>query len=133
MLFPKSLSYPITFNINSGQTNLDSDYLSINMCLALLLTTAKNELLGDPDFGCRLYEFLFEQTSESLIEDIKLDIVENIQKFEKRIIVNQNDIEIKHLENTDRNTYSITITYTLKNSQRQNTTDIILEERENNG
>ena len=133
MLFPKSISYPHTFDIYSGKTNLDSDYISINMCLALLLTTAKNELFGDPDFGCRLYEFLFEQFSENLMEDIKLDIVENIAKFERRVTVTQNDIEIKHLEDTDRNAYSITITYELKNSKKKNTTEVVLEERVSNG
>lgn len=133
MLFPKSVSYPLVFDVESGKTKLDSDYLSINMCLALLLTTAKNELLGDPDFGCRLYEFLFEQASSSVLDDIKLDIVENIEKFEKRIIVTQNDIDIKHMENTDRNAYSITITYRVKNSQKENSTEIILEERGLNG
>lgn len=132
MLFPKSISYPKTFDTDSGITMLDSDYLSINTCLALLLTTAKNELFGDPDFGCRLYEFLFEQASDTLMEDVKLDIVENISKFEKRITVTQNDINIKHLDNTDRNAYSITITYVLNNSQKKNTTEVILEERVNN-
>lgn len=132
MLFPKSISYPNCFDINSGITNLDGDYLSINMCLALLLTTAKNELFGDPDFGCRLYEFLFEQVSEPLMDDIKLDIVDNISRFEKRVTVSQNDINIEHMTNTDRNAYSITITYTIKNSQKKNTTEIILEERVNN-
>lgn len=133
MLFPKSISYPTTFDIDSGVTKLDSDYLSINMCLALLLTTAKNELLGDPDFGCRLYELLFEQASDDLLDEIKDDIVENIKKFETRVTVNREDIEIKHRENTDRNAYTITITYRINNTQRTNTTDIILEERENFG
>lgn len=133
MLFPKSISYPTTFDIDSGVTKLDSDYLSINMCLALLLTTAKNELLGDPDFGCRLYELLFDQASDDLLDEIKDDIVENVKKFETRVTVNREDIEIKHQENTDRNAYTITITYRINNTQRTNTTDIILEERENLG
>ena len=130
MLFQKSISYPLTFNVVSGETNLDSDYLSINMCLALLLTTAKNELLGDPDFGCRLYELLFDQVSDEFYDAVKDDIVENISKFEKRVTVTREDIEIKHEENTDRNAYGITITYRINNSQKVNTTDIILEERE---
>ena len=130
MLFPKSISYPNTFSIDSGFTKLDSDYLSINVCLALLLTTAKNELLGDPDFGCRLYELLFDQVSDEFYDQVKDDIVDNIKKFEKRVTVTREDIEIKHAENTDRNAYTITITYRINNSQKANSTDIVLEERE---
>lgn len=129
MLYPKSIKYPYTFNIVSGETDLDSNLVSINACLALLLTTAKNELLGDPDFGCRLYEMLFEQASDDFIMDVKQEIVDEIAKYESRIIVSLNDIDIQHMENTDRNSYHITINYTVKNTNLSTSTDIILEER----
>ena len=129
MLYPKSIGYPETFNLVSGETNLDSDLLSINMCLALLLTTAKNELLGDPNFGCRLYEMLFDQASESFLESVKQEIVDEIAIYESRFTVGIGDIEINHMENTDRNAYSIKITYTVNNTQMKSTTEIELEER----
>lgn len=129
MLYPKSIMYPRTFNLVSGETDLDTNLVSINTCLALLLTTAKNELLGDPNFGCRLYEMLFDQASDQFIESVKQEIVDEIALFESRVIVNVNDITVEHLENRDRNAYHITIQYTVKNTQLTSTTDIILQER----
>lgn len=129
MLYPKSIMYPKTFNMVSGETDLNTDLVSINTCLALLLTTAKNELLGDPDFGCRLYEMLFDQVSDAFIDAVKQEIVDEITKFETRVIVTVNDVSVEHLENRDRNAYHITINYVVKNTQLKSTTDIILEER----
>ena len=65
MLFKKSIKFPNIFNLTVGNTDLDNKYVSINRCLALLLTTAKGELLGDPDFGCTLYEQLFDPYVDS--------------------------------------------------------------------
>lgn len=131
MLYPKSISYPKTFNLVSGETNLDTNLVSINACLALLLTTAKNELIGDPDFGCRLYEMLFDQASDPFIDSVKQEIVDEITRFESRVIVTVNDITIEHVDDKDINAYHITIQYTVKNTQLKSTTDIILEGRVN--
>lgn len=133
MLYPKSIMYPKTFNLVSGETNLNTDLVSINTCLALLLTTAKNELLGDPDFGCRLYEMLFDQVSDSFIDSVKQEIVDEIEKYETRVIVTVNDVSVEPLENTDRNAYHINIKYVVKNNKLNSTTDIILEERVTDG
>lgn len=133
MLFTKSVKYPVTFNLVSGATDLDDRITSINRCLGLLLTTAKGELLGDPNFGCRLYEMLFDQYSHTLTEMVKQDIVENIRLFETRVIVNESDIDITEDTSGIRNRYRIKIKYVIKNSNQNQETEILLEERVDNG
>ena len=133
MLFTKSVKYPVTFDLVSGATDLDDRITSRNRCLGLLLTTAKGELLGDPNFGCRLYEMLFDQYSHTLTEMVKQDIVENIRLFETRVIVNESDIDITEDTSGIRNRYRIKIKYVIKNSNQNQETEILLEERVDNG
>ena len=130
MLYTKSIKYPETFNLISGKTDLDEYIVSINRCLGLLLTTAKGELLGDPDFGCRLYEMLFNQYSDTFQESIKEEIVETVNKYETRIKLYKNNIDITENKVNGRNSYTITIRYTVKNNSQQSETKISLEERE---
>ena len=132
MLFTKSIKYPVTFNLVSGSTDLDEDVTSINRCIGLILTTGKGELLGDPDFGCRLYELLFNQFSRTFEEEVKTEIVKAITAYESRVIVNTDGIEITHLENTDRNSYRIQISYNLKNTSKFSKTEITVEEENDN-
>ena len=131
MLFTKSISYPRTFDVSSGRTILDDQTTSINRCLSTILLTGKGELLGDPDFGCTLYEQLFDQYSDSLISTIKTEIFKAVQKYETRVTVNESDIDIQLSEDaTDRNAFHITISYTINNSGRVGITEIISEDGE---
>ena len=66
---------------------------------------------------------------DDFIMDVKQEIVDEVAKYESRIIVSLNDIDIQHMEDTDRNSYHITINYTVKNTNLSTSTDIILEER----
>ena len=129
MLFTNSIKFPNMFNLESGNTSLDSEYTSINRCLALILTTAKGELLGDPDYGCTLYEQLFNNYTEERQTIIKNDIVDSINKFEKRIIVTVDDITINPIDNTEHH-FQITIAYKLKNSDISNTAIINMNEED---
>ena len=127
MLYTKSIKYPVTFNLTSGKTDLDELTTSINRCVALILTSAKGELLGDPDYGSRLYELLFNQYSDDLQDMIKTEIVESISKYETRIKVRDTDITIEQEENADRNAFNIHISYTVTNTGNNYETVVSLE------
>lgn len=132
MLFSESVKHPIMFNLVSGSTDVEGLTTSINRCIGLLLTTGKGELLGDPDFGCRLYELLFEQYSQPLESQIKKEISDSIKRFEKRVVIDQSDIVIEHIENSDRNKYQISIKYDISGTARQGVLSFVMEERESN-
>lgn len=131
MLFTNSIKFPNIFKLSSGATNLDSEYTSINRCIALILTTAHGELLGDPDFGCGLYEKLFDTYTIEESDIIKQDIVDSLTRYEKRIIITPEDITIDTVEGNDH-LYKIHISYKLANSDVTNEASLILSEEEYN-
>jgi phage baseplate assembly protein W len=131
MLFTNSIKFPNIFNLNSGATSIESQYTSINRCIALILTTAHGELLGDPDFGCGLYEKLFNAYTSNETELIKNDIVNSLTKYEKRITITKEDITIESVNN-DEHRYNIHLTYKLKNSDVTNDASLTLSEEDMN-
>lgn len=132
MLYTKSIKYPNPFSLQSGKTDVSDGVKSINECIGLILTTAKGELLGDPDFGCTLYEILFEQYSLNTEALIKKEIAESINTYEHRVTVSEQDVNIE--ESMDdighKNRYKITISYMINNTSKINTTSVIVEGRD---
>lgn len=129
MLFKKSISYPQVFDSISGRTLLDDEFTSINRCIALILTSAKGELLGSPDFGSRLYELLFDPLVEDTRTNIIDEIVKTLKKYEKRITIDKNDVDVVKDEKK-QNSYKITISYKLANSDIENSTILKFEDGE---
>lgn len=121
MLFTNSIKFPNLFDLTSGNTNVDTEFTSINRCIGLILTTAKGELLGDPDYGCNLYVRLFNGYTESESDLIKNDIVDSLTRYEKRINISVSDIEIEPVD-IEAHKFKIHISYKLKNSDIINDT-----------
>ena len=130
MLFKQSLKHPDIFNLISGKVDFDKDFTSINRCIGLILTTGKGELLGDPEFGCRLYELLFNQQTESLQEEVKTAIVESITRFEPRVKVDSSDITIEPVDDAERTHYHINIKYRLASADFIGETEVDVVERD---
>jgi phage baseplate assembly protein W len=128
MLFSNSIKFPNIFNLYSGITDTETEYTSINRCLALILTTAKGELLGDPDYGCILYEQLFNGYTEDVKDTIIDGIVEAIKQYEKRIVVYKNDVSIDRDEDNEH-LYHIHISYKVKNTPFEQDTVVDVLER----
>lgn len=129
MLFTNSVKFPNIFSLSTGQTNTDSQFTSINRCIALILTTAHGELLGDPDFGCGLYEKLFNNYTNEEVDRIKDDIVEALTRYEKRIVITKDDITIESIME-DEHRYNIHLTYVLRNSDVTTDTMLTLSEED---
>lgn len=130
MLFKQSLKHPDIFNLISGKVDFDKDFTSINRCIGLILTTGKGELLGDPEFGCRLYELLFNQYTDSLQEEVKTEIVESITRFEPRVKVDSSDITIEPVDDAERTQYHINIKYRLASADFIGETEVDVVERD---
>lgn len=128
MLFSNSIKFPNIFNLYNGITDTETEYTSINRCLALILTTAKGELLGDPEYGCILYEQLFNGYTEDVKDTIIDGIVEAIKQYEKRIVVYKNDVSIDRDEDNEH-LYHIHISYKVKNTPFEQDTVVDVLER----
>lgn len=104
-----TIKFPNMFNIMTGKTQVVSGVESIQNSLKILLKSNIYELLGDPQYGCKLTQEMFEPDSNILADIIKHDIVNAIRTYEPRIILSEDDITVK----SDRNNIYITISYHL--------------------
>ena len=92
------VTYGINFPFNDS---LKGDYLSLSQNpdqeirsnLIHLLLTRKGSRYYLPDFGTKLYEFIFEPLDGITFEAIKDDIRDNVSKYIPNILIN--DIIIK--------------------------------------
>lgn len=102
MVKRNTIVHPKCFNTITGRTQLNVMHQSIQQSLRLLITTTKGELLGDPEYGSNLSKFIYETNCNiqwTLIED---DLKEAINKYEKRIVVEE-------IEFSNPNSYTLNI------------------------
>lgn len=93
-LLSTNIRHPNTFSIRSGETQLVKEFKAINQSINKILTTSKGELFGDPEFGCNLQTLLFEFQGNDLNSLIKEETVTALNQYEKRIFIQEKDIEI---------------------------------------
>lgn len=77
-----------------------------------LILTRKGERLMQPEFGTTLYNSLFEQNTDILIESIKQDLENNIKYWLPYIIINKLDVV------SDIDNYAIRISIVFKVTQQ---------------
>lgn len=123
-----TLTFPELFSRSSKTVDVVSGQQSIDECLSLLLTSSRGELLGDPEYGTKLMEYIFNFTGEILNELIRTEIVRVVSVYEKRITVTEHDIQIIQ----DINTVKITLNYYINDRNRYDTFTLELERQENN-
>ena len=86
--FPFSIS-PFNFYFDLSETTEDE----IRSNLLHLILTRKGSRYFLPDFGTRIYEFIFDPLDGETFEGIKSDIQEQIEKYLPGLIIN--DISVK--------------------------------------
>ena len=103
-------SFPPTFNQDTGTVEMVSDEEDIVQSLEIILSTRPAERIMQPDFGCELSQFLFEEISQGLITGIKGTISDALLYHESRIDVEDINIE----ESEEQGLLLISITYTVR-------------------
>lgn len=122
-----TLSFPNMFNKNKYMLNSSLSYniKSINESLKSLFLTSKGELFGDPNYGTTIKEMIFSLKNSINILIIKQMILSTIEKYETRILTSLDNIKIYSNSNDEQ--YKIVITYKVKNTDKLNNVEIILE------
>lgn len=100
------LGYSNTGHFKQTQTALEQAKHNI----VNLLKTIKGERLGQPEFGSRLHEVIFEPMDENLNDNIEETIRESIEMWLPYI--NIKNLEVS-LPDYDRNTVNISIDFGL--------------------
>ena len=108
-----SITFPFKDDTVSGKLfKMNTTILDdIRSSLYFFVTTRKGERWYDPDFGTRLYEFLFEKNDAIVASEIKASLKKDIEKYFKNLLID--DIQIDQSENT--NTLSINIDFLYTN------------------
>lgn len=97
-MLKKNLSYTdlpffISKNSFTGDLNLIRDLSAIRQCIKNIILTNSGERSFDFQFGCSLYDYLFENFTIDMIVRAQSTIVGNIQRYEG-FRVGINDVKI---------------------------------------
>jgi predicted component of type VI protein secretion system len=76
---------------------------------------------------------LFSQYSEDFENAVKQEIVECLTAYESRVTFRESDITIEHVDNADRNKFKITLSYSIKGTNKMSETSVFIEEDIANG
>ncbi|BAZ23379.1 GPW/gp25 family protein [Kalymmatonema gypsitolerans NIES-4073] len=81
----RGVGFPLAFK--DGDIQQADFEESVRQSIWIILSTAKGERVMRPDFGCGIYDFVFEMTTPSTVGKISQAVREALLKFEPRIDV----------------------------------------------
>lgn len=93
-----SIAFPDMFS--SARTNLYEDQTATLSNTKLLLGSFKKSLFGDPYFGSKIKDFVYEQNNIVLQDLIIDDIYVAIKQFMPQVAIQRKDISIKSKNNS---------------------------------
>lgn len=111
--FGVGVSFPVSLNIE-GQLNLAKYEESIRQSIWIILSTAKGERVMRPEFGCGIYDFVFETNSATTVGRISQSVEEALLNFEPRIDVL--DIQVMPQSDEDGEKLIINIDYQVRST-----------------
>ena len=117
--------FDLSFSVNpiTGDLGTKSDANAIQQSIKTLINTNFFERPFQPTLGCNIRSMLFEPISPVTANDIKTVINDVLVNYEPRIVVR--NIEIR--DNSDTNSYFITILYNIGSNKTINTFETILK------
>jgi uncharacterized protein len=117
--------FDLSFSVNpiTGDLGTKSDANAIQQSLKTLINTNFFERPFQPTLGCNIRSLLFEPISPVTANDMKTVINDVLVNYEPRIVVQ--NIEIR--DNSDTNSYFITILYNIGSNKTINTFETILK------
>ncbi len=84
--------FPIEVN-NAGFIQMAEYEDSVRQSIWIILGTAKGERMMRPDFGCEIYDLVFEVSSESTAGEVAQAVREALLLFEPRIDVIEVEVQ----------------------------------------
>ena len=83
----KGLAFPVNWDENTGDLEWAKLEESVRQSILIILGTAKGERVMRPDFGCGIYDLVFETNTPSTASKISQVVQEALLLFEPRIDV----------------------------------------------
>jgi Bacteriophage baseplate protein W len=79
--------FPVSVDPQTGKINTAAYEESVRQAIWIILGTARGERVMRPDFGCRIYDLVFENITASSVAKITQAVREALLMFETRIDV----------------------------------------------
>lgn len=79
--------FPVGADAQTGAVTIAKYEESVSQSIWIILGTAKGERVMRPDFGCRIYDLVFENISASTVAKVSEAVREALLMFETRIDV----------------------------------------------
>ena len=79
-----------------GDLKTVTNYDAIVQSVRNILNTRKGELIGLIDFGCSIYNFLFEQLTVANVEGLRATLIADIERWENRVNIVDFQYEINN-------------------------------------
>jgi phage baseplate assembly protein W len=89
----KGVAFPVGLNSQTGDFRRAEFEESIRQSILIILGTAKGERAMRPDFGCGIYDLVFEPSTSATASKISQVVQEALLLFEPRIDVLNIDVE----------------------------------------
>ena len=106
-------AFPVHLDSQSGAVATAAFEDDVKQAIRIILGTAPGERVMRPDFGCGIYDLVFEMTTASTAGRISQAVREALLKFEPRIDVL--DIQVKPvLDDEGAQVLSISIDYQVR-------------------
>lgn len=126
-MYQTTFSFPQIVDRTTRKIKLSQNTKSINECLGILLRTRPGEMLGDPDWGCNLIDRVFMYNGVLIQELVKEDILNAVAKYEPRVIMYADDIQLVQ----DMQTLFIYIQYEIKETGEINQYNMEITQNDN--
>ena len=107
-----SINFPFKDDLTDGKL-LKMNTTTVNdirSSLYFFISTKKGERWYDPEFGTKLYEFLFEKNDQITSSQIRDSLKTDIEKYFNNVTIK--DITIDQSEETNKLTINISFIYT---------------------
>lgn len=103
--------------------SLKTDIDSVKQSIRNLVLTDKGERLMQPDIGCKVRNLLFENFTAQSVLAIKTTIVDTIQKYEPRAVIENVNVS----GDPDNNAIFVSILFSIINNDTVEQLDLQLE------
>ena len=107
----------------TGDVALSFDNKAVIRSIRNLLSTKKYERPFDPDLGSNNDALLFENFSPLVASLIEREVIDTINNYEPRALVDS----VRVSANPDSNQYDVTITFYIENATLPTTVTLLLE------
>jgi uncharacterized protein len=108
----QGIAFPVRFDLKSLDLESAAYEESVRQSILIILGTAKGERVMRPDFGCGVYDFVFEPSTPTTAGKISQVVQDDLLFFEPRIDVR--DVQVESMFDSDGSKLMIQVNYEVR-------------------